>query len=133
MLNYPGLFSFGVFSKKGPSQSQLDESSFVSTFIGKGYKSLIPASSSSSIDNATLGRPDYEIIAKVHGPEMGYVATPICIEACARKIIEDRRKKTKRMIPSGVLTPASAFGSTDLIHYLNKNGVSFSVVSVRDI
>lgn len=37
LLTFPSLFSFGVFRKGGPSQAQLDASSFTFTFIAQGY------------------------------------------------------------------------------------------------
>ncbi|KAJ3109161.1 hypothetical protein HDU97_008560 [Phlyctochytrium planicorne] len=128
LLKFPGFFSFGFFSKKGPNENQLRETSFSSTFRGLGYKTLI---SSGEAQGLEFGKPEYEIITKVAGPEPGYVATPIAVVAAAYTILEDREKKTSN-VPDGVLTPAAAFAQTDLISRLDAAGIKFSVVSSKD-
>ena len=37
LLTCPELFSYGVFSKRGPTQKQLETTSFSMLFIGRGY------------------------------------------------------------------------------------------------
>ena len=64
LLKYPDYFTFGVFKAKGPSPRQLSESSFETIFFGKGYK---------DVDTHNMA-PDYEVVAVVKGPEMGYVS-----------------------------------------------------------
>ena len=39
LLSFPELFSFGIFSKTGPTQEQMQSSSFSMLLIGKGYDS----------------------------------------------------------------------------------------------
>ncbi|KAJ3317530.1 hypothetical protein HDU76_001146 [Blyttiomyces sp. JEL0837] len=129
LLKFPGFFSFGVFSKKGPTDAMLRESGFISTFVGRGYKSLISPTGSQGIN---FDEQEVEIVTKVQGPEAGYVATPIAVVISAFKILEDRAKKTQD-VPPGVLTPASAFGATDIISRLDAEGIKFSVVSTRDL
>ncbi|KAJ3117416.1 hypothetical protein HDU96_006797 [Phlyctochytrium bullatum] len=128
LLRFPGFFSFGFFTKKGPTEAQMRETSFVSTFRGVGYKSLIKSGEAQGVQ---LGKPEYEIVTRVAGPEPGYVATPIAVVASAYTILEDRDKK-QRDVPPGVLTPASAFAATDLIARLDSQGIKFSVVSTKD-
>ncbi|KAJ1564867.1 hypothetical protein HK405_013756, partial [Cladochytrium tenue] len=88
LLAAPGFFSFGIITRKGPTAQQLRESSFVETFLGRGYKVQVKdATEAKKLANTS---PDYEIVAKVQGPEMGYVATPICVVAAAQKLLEDK-------------------------------------------
>ncbi|KAJ3191052.1 hypothetical protein HK101_008136 [Irineochytrium annulatum] len=128
LLKYPGFFSFGQFSRKGPSHDQMKETSFTSTFRGKGYKRLIASGQTDPVVKPV----EYEIVTKVAGPEPGYVATPIAVVAAALMILDDQ-SKTERAVFAGVLTPASAFGATDLIKKLDAAGIKFSVVSERDL
>ncbi|KAI8851739.1 CG2604-like protein [Chytridium lagenaria] len=130
LLKFPGFFSFGFFTRKGPTEAQMRDTSFTSTFRGVGYKSVVAAGEAQGV---IVGKPEYEIVTKVDGPEPGYVATPIAVLACAYTILEDREKSSQRDVPSGVLTPASAFGATDLVPKLDSLGIKFSVVSTRDL
>ena len=41
LLSYPETYSGGVFSKKGPTQEQLDNTSFQMHFYGRGYSSVL--------------------------------------------------------------------------------------------
>ncbi|KAJ2996596.1 hypothetical protein HDV02_006358 [Globomyces sp. JEL0801] len=120
-IKYPEFFTLGVFKKSGPSAQQLSESSFGQTFIGRGYKNL-----------DDFSKPqNYEVVTSIRGPEMGYVATPICVTASAYLLISEDREK----IPNGVLTPAVAFSNVfdRLVKQLNERGVKFSVNSCRDL
>jgi hypothetical protein len=68
LLRFPELFSFGVFSKKSPSEAHLKEGGFVSTFIGRGYKGVVPAVSDTTY---IFTKYEMEMVAKVSGPESG--------------------------------------------------------------
>ena len=61
LLKYPGIFSFGVFSKNGPTEEQMKATSFSDKFIGYGFTSK---------DSNSWKKPDYEIVASVTGPGM---------------------------------------------------------------
>lgn len=37
LLTFPGFFSFGVFSKQGPTQKQMEGTTFQMDFFGEGY------------------------------------------------------------------------------------------------
>lgn len=37
LLQFPGFFSFGIFSRAGPTQRQMDETKFQMDFFGDGY------------------------------------------------------------------------------------------------
>lgn len=61
LLNYSDVFSFGVFSKQGPSDQQLSESSFETTLFCRGYTSKQLAD--------VGGNPDHSATYRVSGPE----------------------------------------------------------------
>ncbi|KDQ62045.1 hypothetical protein JAAARDRAFT_189419 [Jaapia argillacea MUCL 33604] len=116
LLDNPKLFTRGVVTKQGPSTKIIQGTGFSETFVGRGY--------SETVDPKSGAKPDVEIITRVTGPELGYVATPILFMFCAKVLLEGKEKVRK-----GVLTPGVAFGDTDLIEKLNKDGrVTFSVV-----
>lgn len=91
----------------------MQETSFTTTFIAKGFKHA-----------KHNENPDYDLEVKVRGPEMGYITTPICVVNCAMKIVEN-----KKSLPCGVLTPSVAFSNTDIIERLCADGMEFTVVN----
>lgn len=115
LLRYPRLFSFGMVSHEGPTQKQLDASSFVTTFVARGY----------SAEAVQRGEgPDTRAVVRVRGGELGYVATPILFITVARTLLKEREKVTP-----GVITPAVAFGKTSLVDELNRGGkVRFATI-----
>ncbi|TNN60804.1 Saccharopine dehydrogenase-like oxidoreductase [Liparis tanakae] len=70
LIQHPEFFSFGLFSKAGPTRKQMDESSFQFAFYGEGY---------TDGQDPSQGKPNGKICTLVQGPECGYVATPIAI------------------------------------------------------
>ncbi|XP_073528932.1 saccharopine dehydrogenase-like oxidoreductase [Phyllobates terribilis] len=117
LLKYPKFFSFGYFSKEGPTERQMKESSFSLTFFGEGY--------SQGID-PQQGKPNVKICTQVSGPEAGYVATPIAMVQAGMTILKEPESLPKR---GGVFTPGAAFSKTKLIDRLNKAGIHFTVLS----
>ncbi|RDD47010.1 Saccharopine dehydrogenase-like oxidoreductase [Trichoplax sp. H2] len=117
LLTFPGLFSNGIFRRGGPSQKQIDGTTFSLTFYGYGFKDK-----NKSSEGAT---PDTRFVTKVSGPEPGYVTTPICMVQAAIAILEERD-----LLPStgGVFTPGAAFRKTNIIKKLNDRGLKFSVI-----
>ncbi|KZT28298.1 hypothetical protein NEOLEDRAFT_1167606 [Neolentinus lepideus HHB14362 ss-1] len=116
LLRHPKLFSHGTVYKDGPPIDALKYTAFQETFVAKGY--------STGLDPKSGAKPDVEIVTRVTGPDVGYVATPILFLFCARVLLQERDR-----VRCGVLTPAVAFGETELIEELNKDGrVTFSVV-----
>ena len=43
LLKFPGFFSFGVFSRRGPTQQQMDQTKFQMDFFGEGYSTGRPS------------------------------------------------------------------------------------------
>ncbi|KAK1583560.1 hypothetical protein Q3G72_025005 [Acer saccharum] len=115
LLKYPSIFSIGYFRKNGPSEEEVKSASFKMWFVGHGF-------SDSTRENV---KPDMEIITRVTGPEIGYVATPIILLQCAIIVSSQRQNLPK----GGVYTPGIIFGSTDLQKRLHNNGISFHVIS----
>ncbi|KFP00977.1 SCPDL oxidoreductase, partial [Oreotrochilus melanogaster] len=121
LTKYPEFFSAGVFTKKGPTQKQMDGTSFTMTFFGEGY---------SEGQDPQNGKPNVKICTEVKGPEPGYVATPIAMVQAAVSLLEDAACLPKQ---GGVYSPGAAFSKTKLIDRLNKRGVEFSVISKPEI
>uniref|UniRef100_A0A8C5GNI9 Saccharopine dehydrogenase-like oxidoreductase n=1 Tax=Gouania willdenowi TaxID=441366 RepID=A0A8C5GNI9_GOUWI len=116
LIKYPELFTFGTFSKAGPSRKQMDGTSFQFTFCGEGY---------SEDQDPSKGNPNGKIRVLVQGPEPGYVATPIAMVQAALTMLNEPSSLPKK---GGVYTPGAAFAKTTLIDRLNKHGIQFSVM-----
>ncbi|XP_074878336.1 saccharopine dehydrogenase-like oxidoreductase isoform X2 [Buteo buteo] len=121
LTKYPEFFSAGFFTKKGPTQKQMDGTSFTMTFFGEGY---------SEGQDPQYGKPNVKICTEVKGPEPGYVATPIAMVQAAVSLLEDAACLPKR---GGVYSPGAAFSKTKLIDRLSKRGVEFSVISKPEL
>lgn len=110
LLRYPKFFTGGVFSHEGPTQEQLDNTQFSSTFIARGVSHY-------ALQEKTSREPDVKTIVRVRGPEPGYVSTPILFVSVARAILEHE----KDILP-GVSTPGAALRKTNLIKMINDDG-----------
>ncbi|XP_036309430.1 saccharopine dehydrogenase-like oxidoreductase isoform X2 [Pipistrellus kuhlii] len=121
LIKFPWLFSFGYFSKQGPTQKQLDGTSFTMTFFGQGYSHSTPTENN---------KPNIRVCTQVKGPEAGYIATPIAMVQAAMTLLNDASN-----LPTvgGVFTPGAAFCRTKLIDRLNKRGIEFSVISSSEV
>lgn len=123
LLAHPDIFSAGMFTHKGPSQKQLDTTSFIMQFIANGYK-----------ENKETGMlNDITITTSVEGPEPGYVATPIIFIEVALTLLDEYNKinsKGVRCIPEGgVYTPGAVFYDSESIYNnLNNVGIKFKVI-----
>uniref|UniRef100_A0A3Q2GFU3 Saccharopine dehydrogenase-like oxidoreductase n=1 Tax=Cyprinodon variegatus TaxID=28743 RepID=A0A3Q2GFU3_CYPVA len=116
LIKYPEFFSFGFFSKAGPTRKQMEGSSFQFSLYGEGY---------TDEQDPTQGKPNAKIRTLVQGPEAGYVATPIAMVQAALTILNEPAALPKK---GGVYTPGAAFSKTTLIDRLNKHGIQFSVI-----
>lgn len=114
LIKFPEFFSFGFFSKQGPTKKQMEGASFQFAFYGEGYT-----------EDPSQGRPNAKIRTLVQGPEAGYVATPITMVQSALTILNEPNALPKK---GGVFTPGAAFAKTTLIDRLNKHGIQFSVI-----
>ncbi|XP_032098077.1 saccharopine dehydrogenase-like oxidoreductase isoform X1 [Sapajus apella] len=121
LIKFPWFFSFGYFSKQGPTQKQMDAASFTLTFFGQGYGQGV---------GTDKNKPNIKICTQVKGPEAGYVATPIAMVQAAVTLLNDASDLPKA---GGVFTPGGAFSKTKLIDRLNKHGIEFSVISSSEV
>ncbi|RXN27351.1 saccharopine dehydrogenase-like oxidoreductase [Labeo rohita] len=116
LKKFPEFFSFGFFSKAGPTRKQMEGSSFSFIFLGEGYTEGTDPSE---------GKPNGKIRTLVKGPEAGYVATPIAMVQAALTMLNEPDSLPKT---GGVYTPGATFAKTTLINRLNKHGIQFSVL-----
>lgn len=121
LFKYPELFTFGLFRKTGPTEEEIDSSSFEFWFIGRGFSDVAHASKHES-------KTDKEVITKVSGPDIGYITTRIILIQCALILLSQRGNLPK----GGVYTAGAVFGPTDLQVRLQENGISFEVPMMRN-
>ncbi|KAF6073657.1 putative saccharopine dehydrogenase (putative) [Phyllostomus discolor] len=121
LIKFPWLFSFGYFSKQGPTQKQMDATSFTMMFFGQGYSQGCSPEAS---------KPNVRICTQVKGPEAGYVATPIAMVQAAMTLLNDTSDLPRA---GGVFTPGAAFSRTKLIDRLHQRGIEFSVISSSEV
>lgn len=117
--DYPEIFTFGFVRKSGPTRIQVENSSFEMRLLGYGWPEKL-----SSPTDEPKEPPKLLVVAKVKGPEAGYVATSSFINQSAITILKDRS-----LIPfvGGVLTPGLAFRSTNLIKRLKNYSITFEI------
>ncbi|XP_056134411.1 saccharopine dehydrogenase-like oxidoreductase [Lampris incognitus] len=116
LIKFPEFFSFGYFTKAGPTRKQIEGSSFQIAFYGEGY---------TEGQDPSKGKPNSKIHTVVQGPEVGYVTTPIAMVQAALTILNEPTELPKK---GGVYTPGAVFAKTTLIDRLNNHGIKFSVI-----
>ncbi|XP_049914671.1 saccharopine dehydrogenase b [Epinephelus moara] len=112
---FPSLFSFGLFTKSGPTMKQIEDTCFSLTFFGEGYLEGT---------DPTQGQPNSKICTQVIGAEPGYVATVSAMVQAAVTLLNELHSLPRR---GGVYTPGSAFYKTSLIDRLQSHSIKFSV------
>ncbi|XP_061668661.1 saccharopine dehydrogenase b isoform X3 [Syngnathoides biaculeatus] len=117
---FPRFFSFGLFSKAGPTINQIEDTCFNMMFFGEGY---------SEGTDPLQGPPNAKICTEVMGAEPGYVATVIAMVQAAVTVLKEKHSLPRR---GGVYTPGSAFYKTSLIDRLHNHGFKFSVRSYEE-
>lgn len=81
------MFSFGSFDHEGPTKEEMENTSFSITLAGKGWEEKVAEPTDEHKEP-----PRKELVAKVSGPEPGYVATPICMVQAALVVIRETNK-----------------------------------------
>lgn len=119
LLKLPRVFSYGLFSREGPTKQQMDGTRFEMKFVGQGFSQGALATSDA--------QPDQHVQVSVRGPEPGYIATPIIMVQTALTLQQERNKCKSLVGDGGVYTAGGLFGSTSLIERLNHAGVTFEV------
>ncbi|TVU38113.1 hypothetical protein EJB05_11467, partial [Eragrostis curvula] len=83
LLRYPEFFTLGLFRKTGPTEEEVNNSSFNMWFVGSGF---IDASCASE----RRSKLDKEMITKVSRPDAGYITTQIILVQCALILLSQR-------------------------------------------
>lgn len=105
----PSLFSNGVFRQGGPTEEEMEHTSFKTYCTAYGMNK------------------EESIRVTCSGPEPGYVATPKMIVALALTVLHHREEVK---FDGGVMLPGAAFGDSDVaLEMLKKEGVIFEVMS----
>lgn len=123
LLNYPRFFSFGWTSHEGPSDELLQNTKFSVTIVGKGWSSdkSLPEPTDQHVD-----LPNKTVITKMTGVDLGYSGTAIMVLRCALMILKEADKMPNK---GGVYPPGAAYAKTSLIEQLNRNGITFELIS----
>lgn len=123
LLQYPKVFSNGIFSHNGPTDEQLETTSFCMKFYARGFDEERTGSS-------TARTTDKEVVVAVTGPEPGYVVTPRILVALAETLLQERKTA---MPAGGVMTPAAAFfRSTVVFSRLADAGIEFKEEPLKE-
>lgn len=115
LISYPEFFSWGMFSKVGPTKKQMEGTSFRMTFHGEGY---------TKGHDLCDGAPNARITTEIRGEEPGYVVTPVVMVQAAMTFLNEADFLPER---GGVFTPGAAFAKTSLIHRLQQHGLHFTI------
>ncbi|XP_041660386.1 saccharopine dehydrogenase b [Cheilinus undulatus] len=114
LVSFPSLFSFGMFTKSGPTMKQLENTCCSITFYGEGY---------SEGSDPSEGQPNAKICTQVVGAD-GYIITASAMVQAAVTLLNELHSLPRR---GGVYTPGAAFYKTSLIERLNNHSLKFSV------
>ena len=117
LIKYPKFFSFGLFSKEGPNETQVEGTSTEIILRARGWSRIL----TEDVNEQPFEEPDKTVYGRIRGPEMTYPLTSQCAVQSAITIVKERD-----LIPyeGGVFTPGVAFRGTNLISRLgsrNKN------------
>lgn len=126
LLKYPKIFSFGFFSREGPSEEAMKNTKFSITFFGQGWpkeESLAEPTDQHSTP------PTKKLVTRVSGTNPGYGATCVAALLSATTILNETHKLPDN---GGVLPPGACFAKTNLISNLSKNGFTFEVISAHE-
>ncbi|CAG5046400.1 unnamed protein product [Parnassius apollo] len=107
MWKYPGFFSFGLMSHKGPTEKLRNDLKYTFTLTGKGKDST--------------AKP-YTV--KITGSDPAYHSTAATVLFSAVTILLEREKMPK----GGVLMPENVFYNTNIVERLKCNGINYEIV-----
>ena len=88
---HPKFFSFGMFSKEGPTREQIRGASFMTTIVGKGWAEKLSEPS----DEPTFP-PNKTVVVQVKGHDAGYVATSTCLVQSGFTLLRESDKMPKK-------------------------------------
>merc|ERR1712150_194455 len=111
LSRFASFFSFGMFTREGPSPASIADTSFAITFKAHGQ--------SATGEKVTK-------TAKVSGPEPGYDATSKIMASCANVVLGERRNITEYVCANGgVFTTADALAKTSIYETLSEKGIAY--------
>ncbi|XP_042602696.1 saccharopine dehydrogenase-like oxidoreductase isoform X2 [Cyprinus carpio] len=90
LTEFPEFFSFGLFSKTGPTRKQMDGTSFCLRFMGEGY---------TTGQDPSQGKPNATISTEITGPEPGYITTPITMVQAAITLLNEHHCLPNKCCP----------------------------------
>lgn len=122
LLKYPKVFSLGFVSHEGPSEEQLDNTTFTMTFYGEGW------SERGATPEEHTAKPNKTMITRVSGRNPGYGFTATALLLAGITILKESDKMPGK---GGVLPPGAAFAKTSLQQELTSHGLKFEVVSTK--
>ncbi|KAK2582606.1 hypothetical protein KPH14_004894 [Odynerus spinipes] len=120
ILKYPGLFTLGYITHEPPKEDSLNNAHISLIFLARGWKEKL-----SEPTDVHADPPNKEMVTKVSGTN-AYVITAVALILSAVTILKESDKMPKG---GGVLTSGAAFSKTSIIDELNKNGITFEVIS----
>nr|CAD7204882.1 unnamed protein product [Timema douglasi] len=123
ILKHPRLLSGGLVGFD-PSEKAMNNLHFSFTLYGKGWKDKMAEPTDRHAE-----KPDKTLVVKVSGNNPAYGATCVALVLSAVTIVQ---QADKMPASGGVYTPGVAFAKTTLIEDLNKHGVKFELVSVKE-
>nr|CAD7603121.1 unnamed protein product [Timema genevievae] len=124
ILKHPRLLSGGLVGFD-PSEKAMSNLYFSFTLYGKGWKDKMTEPTDQHTE-----KPNRTLVVKVSGNNPAYGATCVALVLSAVTVVQ---QADKMPASGGVYTPGVAFGKTTLIEDLNKHGVKFELVSVKEI
>lgn len=119
LLAHPKFFSNGVFSHEGPSDEQVEQTSFKIEFVAK------------STDGSKT------VLTRFSGPDPGYIGTASLVCGAALTILDLKHRKkyeplshaTEIAMKGGVYPPGFAFKGTKMMERLENRGFKIEEVS----
>lgn len=122
LLKYPKIFSLGMVSHEGPTEEQLDNTTFMMTFYGEGW------SERGATPEEHTTKPNKTMITRISGRNPGYGFTATALLLAGITILKESDKMPGK---GGVFPPGAAFAKTSLQQELASHGLKFEVVSTK--
>ena len=123
LMRYPRFFSYGLFSKEGPTREQVAGTRFECVIRASGWKERMTA------DQPSVRAPDVQVHGLVKGPEVTYPTTSQCAVQSAIVLVKER---AAIQAEGGIMTPGFAFRNTTLVQRLSKAPVNPVVFEFLD-
>ncbi|RZF42175.1 hypothetical protein LSTR_LSTR004324 [Laodelphax striatellus] len=123
LLKYPGPFSLGTVSHKGPSEEEMNNVVFHMTFHGRGW-------SEKNIEKDHSAPPNKEMTMRLTAKNPGYGLTCNALVLAAMTILTEKAAMPGR---GGVISPGAAFANTTFVEQLQAHGVDIQVLSKKQI